>query len=785
MKRLFLLAVLGITGWLPAAAQVSQLIPTPAQISYPATKGSFTLNPKTQIIIHSIGHENAFFYLNDQLRGKHGLALLSWMDTPIVKNAIHLNYARMDHGFPGAYTITVNKDGVYIEGDNATGVFYGVQTFLQLLPAEKLTTVSIPFMTITDYPRFRYRGFMLDAGRHFTPVQEVKKIIDQMARMKMNYFHWHLTDDQGWRIQIKKYPELTQKGAWRNGTLIGRYPGKGNDNKQYGGYYTQEQIHEIVEYAEKRYITIVPEIELPGHSSAAIAAFPWLSCFPDQKSALPASMSSIASLNSNGKIVQESWGVFDDVFCAGNDSTFTFLENVMTEVMQLFPGKYIHIGGDECPKSNWKKCPRCQQRMKTEGLKNEEELQSYFIQRMEGYLNKRGRSIIGWDEILEGGLAQNAIVMSWRGEEGGIEAARQKHEVVMTPGDYVYINRGQSLHEDSINIGGYLPLHRVYGYEPIPKELNATEAKYVLGAQANLWTEYINNPSLLEYMVFPRLSALSEVLWSPKNKRNWNHFASRLPSLFKRLDFYGFNYSKAVYDLSDSVYVQNGKLYWKLRSLSEHPIQAGLNFDVSNSSSYRNDSLLPFYKGPINIYNSVRAEALIFDKKNNKKISALSRTFQFHKAVAKTVKLDPVPAEKYRGNGGNVSLVNGLVSEKGIESDEWLGWQGKDMKATIDLVKAEKISSVTVHALEQKGSWIHLPTEIEVWVSVDGMKYKKVGSGHQFVASTAGMGTFTISFEATTARWVMVKAKHAGIIPAGFAGEGNPSWIFIDEIQVN
>ncbi len=785
MKRLLLLAGFVASLCLSAGAQVSQLIPVPAQISYPAAKGSFQLSAKTQIVIHSIGHENAFFYLNDQLRGKHGMALLSWMDTPIVKNAIHLNYARMDHGIPGAYTITVNKDGVYIEGDNATGVFYGVQTFLQLLPPEKLNTVDIPFMTITDYPRFRYRGFMVDAGRHFTPVSEVKKIIDQMARMKMNYFHWHLTDDQGWRIQIKKYPELTQIGAWRNGTLIGRYPGKGNDNRQYGGYYTQEQIHDIVEYAEKRYITIVPEIELPGHSSAAIAAFPWLSCFPDQRSALPANMSSIASQHNNGKFVQESWGVFDDVFCAGNDSTFNFLENVLTEVMQLFPGKYIHIGGDECPKSNWKKCPRCQQRMKAEGLKNEEQLQSYFIQRMEGYLNKRGRSIIGWDEILEGGLAQNAIVMSWRGEEGGIEAARQKHEVVMTPGDYVYINRGQSLHEDSINIGGYLPLHRVYGYEPIPKELSPSEAKYVLGAQANLWTEYINNTSLLEYMVFPRLSALSEVLWSPRNKRNWNSFTNRLPGLFRRLEFYGFNYSKAVYDLADSVYAQNGKLYWKLRSLSQHPIQAGLNMDLANSSTYKNDSLLPLYKGPLQINRSVRAEAVIFDKNNKTKISAMTRHFQFHKAIAKSVKLVPAPAEKYRGNGGNLSLVNGLVAEKGIESEEWLGWQGKDVQATIDLGKAEKISEVTVHALDQKGSWIHLPTLMEVWGSADGINYKKLGSSNQFAPTQFGMGTFTITVNAVMTRFVRIKATHAGIIPAGLAGEGNPSWIFIDEIQVN
>lgn len=785
MRNLFLILYVISATCSQLQAQKLSITPMPVSIKYPAQKGSFTISPKTQIVVHSIGHENSFFYLNDVLRGKYGLQLLSWMDTSLTRNVIHLNYARYDHPIPGAYTVTVNKDGIWLEGDNATGVFYAVQTLLQLFPAEKTQSVTLPFMTITDYPRFSYRGLMLDVGRHFTPVAEVKKIIDQMAKMKMNYFHWHLTDDQGWRIQIKKYPELTEKGAWRNGTLIGRFPGNGNDNKQYGGYYTQAEIHDIVEYAEKRYITIVPEIELPGHSSAAIASYPWLSCFPNERSAIPTSMSSITSLNEKGKIVQETWGVHNDVFCAGNDSTFTFLENVLTEVMQLFPGKYIHIGGDECPKINWKRCDRCQRRMKAEGLNSEEELQSFFIRRIEGFLNKRGKSIIGWDEILEGGLAPNAIVMSWRGEEGGIEAAKQKHEVIMTPGDYVYINRAQSINEDSINIGGYLPLEKVYAYEPVPKELSVTEAKYVLGAQANLWTEYINNTSLTEYMLFPRLIALSEVLWTPKNKKNWNDFASRLPDNFRKLDFYGFNYGKAIYDLHDSVYAQNGKLYWKLRSFSKSPIQAGLNFDINNNSSYKNDSILPLYKGPINIYNSVRAEAVIFDSYTKKRISKLQRTFVFHKAIAKSVKLAEPTAAKYRGNGGNLSLVNGLTSEKGIESDEWLGWQGKDMVATIDLGMIEKINNVIVHALEDKGSWIHLPKNVEVSVSADGVNFKTVGNSTEFKPEKFGMGTYTINFEQTAIRFVRVKAHQAGIIPAGNAGEGNPSWIFIDEIRVN
>jgi hexosaminidase len=362
----------------------------------------------------------------------------------------------------------------------------------------------------------------------------------------MNYFHWHLTDDQGWRIEIKKYPALMSVGAYRNGTIVGRFPGKGNDNTQYGGYYTQDEVKEIVQYAADRYITVVPEIEMPGHASAAIAAYPWLSCFPDKPTVIARTEAATGG-NQGIKKVQETWGVFDDVFCAGNDSTFLFLQNVLDEVLPLFPSKYIHVGGDESPKTHWKKCPRCQARIKAEGLKDEHQLQSYFVQRMEKYLNNKERTLIGWDEILEGGLAPNAVVMSWRGEKGGIAAAKQKHFVIMTPGKPVYFDHTQSKKEDSVTIGGYNPLEAVYAYEPVPKELNKDDAKYIMGAQANLWTEYIKYPGKAEYMIFPRLSALSEVLWSPKEKKNWKDFEKRLQLQFKRYDLWKANYSREYF----------------------------------------------------------------------------------------------------------------------------------------------------------------------------------------------------------------------------------------------
>lgn len=439
----------------------------------------------------------------------------------------------------GYYELEITGNKIYIKG-TALGKFYAFQTLKQMITRNAKKEIVIPNCIIRDYPRFTYRGMHFDVCRHFFPVSFIKKYIDYLATYKFNKFHWHLTDDQGWRIQIKKYPQLTKLGASRNGTLIGRYPGKGNDNKAYGGFYTQAEIKDVIQYAKDRHIDVIPEIEMPGHASAAIAAYPWLSCFPQKPTEMPANMMSQKSMDEQKagriKLVQETWGVFDDVFCAGKDSTFKFLENVLDEVSALFPSKYIHIGGDESPKVHWEKCPACQQRIKDNKLKDEHELQSYFIQRIEKYLNKKGKTIIGWDEILEGGLAPNAVVMSWRGEKGGIEAAKLKHHVIMTPGNPLYFDHTQSKNEDSVTFGGYNPIENVYAYEPLARELTAEEGKYILGAQANMWTEYQSNTSKIEYQLFPRITALSEVLWTPKEKRDWKDFERRLPVIFDRLD---------------------------------------------------------------------------------------------------------------------------------------------------------------------------------------------------------------------------------------------------------
>jgi len=445
------------------------------------------------------------------------------------------------------YHLSVTPTAITITAKTKVGAFYGMQTLLQLEAQSK----NIPVLEIDDAPAFGYRGLMLDVGRHFMPVSFIKQLIDVMAMQKMNNLHLHLTEDQGWRIEIKKYPKLTSVGSVRGGTLIGKYPGKGNTNAAYGGFYTQAQLKDLVAYAAAKHINIIPEIEMPGHASAAIAAYPELSCFPNESTPAIPTMHSAATLEAlkkpGTKIVQETWGVFDDVFVP-SDNTFTFLQNVLDEVMALFPSTYIHIGGDECPKESWKRSEFCQKLIKEKGLKDEHGLQSYFIGRIEKYLNSKGRQIIGWDEILEGGLAPNATVMSWRGEKGGIEAAKEKHTVIMTPGGWMYFDHQQNKKEDSVTIGGYTTIQKVYSYEPLPKEMDPADHKYVLGAQANVWTEYMNNTAKAEYMVFPRISALSEVLWTNKENKSWPSFEKKLLHEFKRYDNFKINYSKAYFN---------------------------------------------------------------------------------------------------------------------------------------------------------------------------------------------------------------------------------------------
>ncbi|MBL0183582.1 MAG: beta-N-acetylhexosaminidase [Chitinophagaceae bacterium] len=698
MKNILLIALL-FNCLIVVGQNELNIVPMPAEVKM--AKGSFPINSNTVIVLEGSGLERSASLLNDYLQQVAGYRLETTKKNSAA-NSIRLNYERMDNDIAGAYNLSVNNSGVYIAGDNETGVFYGIQTLLQLAeistykPLKRSNTLTVPQLTISDHPRFQYRGMHLDVGRHFFPVSFIKKYIDYLAAYKYNVFHWHLTEDQGWRIEIKKYPELTKVGAWRNGTIIGRYPGKGSDNKPYGGFYTQEEIKEVVQYARERYIDVIPEIEMPGHSSAAIAAYPWLSCFPAKPTEIPANMISQKSIDQqkNGriKLVQETWGVFDDVFCAGKDSTFKFLEDVIDEVTKLFPSKYFHIGGDESPKTHWKKCPACQLRIKNEKLKDEHELQSYFVQRIEKYLNSKGKILIGWDEILEGGLAPNAVVMSWRGEAGGIEAAKQKHQVVMTPGNPVYFDHTQSKNEDSVTIGGYNPIENVYAYEPIPKELSTEEGKYVLGAQANMWAEYQEYPSKVEYMMFPRMTALSEVLWSPKEKRDWKDFERRLPSVFERLDKEKINYSRAYYDLKATVIPTENYdgIRWKIESKLKNArilvFLPGIFWPRGNISkedsleltNVKQTTLFP-YKEPFLISTQGYYKTRLDDSTNMKDfpLSEIEQKFSLNKATGKKITLTTPPSKTYPGDGA-FTLVNGVQNEKGLaRSSEFLGFWGQ------------------------------------------------------------------------------------------------------------
>lgn len=514
-------------------SQKSQLplIPYPEKVNL--GKGTFTINTKTVISVPDKEWITATKTLNEQLQVVSGYKLLVTAKAKSGTNTIRCN---IDKSIPNeGYKFAVKDNSISIEATTPNGLFYALQTIRQLLPVafedarpQPELALNMPCVTIEDAPRFPYRGMHLDVCRHFFSVEFLKKYIDRMATHKFNKFHWHLTEDQGWRIEIKKYPKLNEISAWRSGTVIGR-AGKSThhyDTIKYGGYYTQEQIKEVIQYAKDRFVTIIPEIEMPGHAVAALAAYPELSC-------------------SGGPFeVAKHWGIFKDVYCT-RDETFNFLEDVLSEVIDLFPSEYIHIGGDECPKLRWSRCAACQKRMAENNLKNEHELQNYFITRIEKFLNSKGKQIIGWDEILEGGLAPNATVMSWRGVKGGIDAAKQHHNVIMTPNSHLYFDYYQADKKTQpLALGGFNPLSKVYSYEPIPEELTAEESKYIIGAQANVWTEFMGTESYVEYMVFPRICALSEVVWSPKAVRNFEDFSSRLTIHKQRLANQGINFFK-------------------------------------------------------------------------------------------------------------------------------------------------------------------------------------------------------------------------------------------------
>lgn len=796
MIKLFCLLAITIGCKFSFAQNKINVVPYPNDVIM--GKGYFELSSETNIV-YGTGTEKLVKYFTEQLKNLTGLSLKSQLHNNqhkfYNKNSIQF-FLKEDKSFTEGYSLSISKSEIKLYAKESKLLFNGIQTLLQLLPIKKSGKVlAIPQLIINDSARFSYRGMHLDVSRHFFSVSYIKKYLDYLAYYKFNTFHWHLTDDQGWRIEIKKYPLLTKVGGYRNGTIIGRYPGKGNDSIHYGGYYTQEQIKEIVQYAAARYITVIPEIEMPGHASAAIAAYPKLSCFPNEDTQIDSTTAWAGT--TVGKQVQQTWGVFNDVF-APTDFTFNFIENVLDEVMSLFPSTYIHIGGDECPKDNWKRSPFCQQLINANNLKDEHGLQSYFIQRIEKYVNNKGKKIIGWDEILEGGLAPNATVMSWRGTEGGIAAAKQNHHVVMTPGSHCYFDHSQSNNEDSVTIGGFLPLEKVYNYEPVPGILTEDQGKNILGAQGNVWTEYIANEKKLEYMIFPRMAALAEVLWSKIENKNWKDFERRLPAIFETFSNWKVNFSNAYYEPNINILPTKNnegleiKVYNKMKSPSFY-------FGNKTNSEYKlfTDSVSAIIKesGEYGIrllgekeYGKVGEKWGSTTLSSFKYLSKKDFNIYINKATGKKITLTNEPAAAYAGNGG-FTLVDGVQNTKGLaRTAEIIGFLGKNLEATIDFGETTDINELRMHTFTQTASWIYPAklNSIKVWVSNDGNKFTLPPNE---VLTTEGNNNvlnkivFSPSQKIQT-RYIKIVAENYGIIPSGNPGAGNAAWLFVDEVEV-
>ena len=669
---------------------------------------------------------------------------------------------------PEGYLLDVTQEKIFLRANTGKGIVYGMQSLLQLLPAVRTNAVpEIPVLSVTDYPRFKWRGMHLDVSRHFFGPEVIKEYIDLLASYKMNVFHWHLVDDQGWRIEIKKYPKLTEIGAWRvdhTGMAWGGRPqAKPGEKPAYGGYYTQDQIKEIVQYAADRNVTIVPEIEMPGHVASAIAAYPELSC--NQKPQLPLTGGNYTNVSSN--------------YCAGNDEVIHFLEDVLSEVFELFPSTYIHVGGDEVDKSAWKACELCRERMKNEKLNDENELQSWFMKRMERFIVSNGRKMIGWDEILEGGLAPEATVMSWRGEAGGIEAARMKHNVVMTPGTPCYFDHYQAGPAgEPLAIGGFNSLKMVYDYEPVPKELTSEDAAYVLGAQGNLWTEYISTVEHLEYMVLPRMVALAEVLWTPREDKDWNSFNERLQNQFRAYEQKGLHYCAGNNTVGIIPVSQNGKLAVELTT----EILNGEVFYTLDGSEPTLQSNK--YSGPVEITSDVLLKAVTVLKGQVKGGQAARQNFVIHMATGRAVNYANPVSVNYRADGSN-SLTDGVRGTEAV-GKYWHGIPGRDLVATIDMGENKTVSKIALGCLQKYRDWIFMPETVTFEVSMDGTIFETMKTVQNPIGREVPVmqHDFTAEFAAREVRYVRVTARNT-LCPAGHPGAGKPAWIFADEIIVN
>ena len=675
-----------------------------------------------------------------------------------------------------AYTLTIGRKAVEVKASSLRGFNYAIQTIKQMLPVEIFGKAeaadkewTLQCVEIKDHPRFGYRGMHLDVSRHFFDMDMVKKYLDVMEIHKLNTLHWHLTDDQGWRIEIKKYPKLTEVGAIRKETIIGHI----NNSAEYDGtpygegcWYTQEQIKEIIAYAAAKGIEIIPEIDLPGHMLAALAAYPELGC------------------TGGPYDVWGRWGIADDVLCAGNEKTMLFLEDVLAEVAALFPSEYIHIGGDECPKVRWEKCPKCQAKIRELGLKDTEEfkaehyLQSYVMNRMTDFLEKQGKKIIGWDEILEGEVADNAIVMSWRGTAGGIKAAQMGHDAIMTPNSFFYLDYYQSLDKDKepLGIGGYLPVETCYSYEPYTEEMTEEERAHILGVQANLWTEYIATNEHLEYMLLPRMAALSEVQWCQPENKSWERFLESADDFCAIYDMAGYNYAKHIFDVRGSVSVENNKVLVHLEAQGNTPVRYTTDGTEPTEAS-------PLYKEPVAINGSCTFTAKAFRPGLDSRL--YKKEFNAHKAMAKNITVNTEAHKNYR-SGLPYILIDGMKGPNDFHSKEWSGWRIEPFDVIIEM-GGETYSSLTLSTTIVKYDDIFNPQDITVYTSKNGRDFTEVAKAEYETEGQKdpnGTKEYTLEFPETSAKYIKVVANPVEAKPQWHERSGSKGFLFVDEVIV-
>ncbi len=744
---LFLIGLMGTNGMAIEKQNTTavNIIPKPQYVEQ--RQGWFKFDAQTQIVA-----ENEVVAVAEYLAAKFGPAMK--FPLPInsqphpSENVIHLGLKKNSSENEEAYELEITPKFIQIRARGKAGLFYGVQSLRQLLPPEIEKTEheqeewKVPCLFIRDHPRFRWRGLLLDCCRHFMEVSFVKRMIDLLALYKMNVLHWHLTEDQGWRIEIKKYPRLTEIGAWRT------Y----DDDSVYGGFYNQEQIRDVVAYAQERQVTVVPEIEMPGHALAALSAYPQFSC-------------------TGGPFkVETQWGVFQDVYCAGNDSTFEFLEDVLSEVMMLFPSPYIHIGGDEVPKTRWQQCSKCQARIRQEKLKNEHELQSYFIKRIESFLRENNRHLIGWDEILEGGLAPEATVQSWRGMEGAIAAARSGHNAIVSPVTHAYFDYPVQT----------IDLRRVFSFEPVPNELTENERKFIIGGECNIWTEHAPQ-EVVDRKVFPRLLAMAERLWSSADNRDYQAFLNRVRHHYRILNYLGVSFgaeSKPVTILP--TFQPSLRQYTVQLQAGEEKVQIRYTMDGSEPTIHS-----PVYEKPFVITRDLKLKARGF-REDLPYGEVVEKSFQFHLAVGKKISYKKPYSPKYPAMGPG-SLVDGMTGSNTFRDGFWQGFESVDFEAVVDLGKVMPVQAIECNFLQDVHSWIWLPLEIRYAISEDGKKFTEVAYITHDVPQKVQdpiVKSFREVLLNTHARFISVFAKNIDKCPPWHPGAGGKAWIFVDEIKV-